>query len=40
MALSDFIYDLMKQVNKFIIEKSPISHYIEMGKKGGLLAIS
>ena len=33
MALSDFIYDLMKQVNKFIIEKSPVSHYIEWAKK-------
>ena len=32
-ALSDFIYELMKQVNKFIIEKSPVSHYIEWAKK-------
>lgn len=31
--LSDSIYELMKQVNKFIIEKSPISHYIEWAKK-------
>ena len=31
--LSDFIYDLMKQVNAFIIDKSPISHYIEWAKK-------
>lgn len=32
-SLSDFIYDLMKQVNAFIIAKSPISHYIEWAKK-------
>lgn len=32
-ALSDFIYDLMKQVNAFIIANSPISHYIEWAKK-------
>lgn len=32
-SLSDFIYDLMKQVNDFIIAKSPISHYIEWAKK-------
>ena len=32
-ALSEFIYELMKQVNKFIIEKSPVSHYIEWAKK-------
>lgn len=32
-ALSDFIYDLMKQVNDFILRKSPISHYIEWAKK-------
>lgn len=32
-ALSDFIYDLMKQVNAFIIENSPITHYIEWAKK-------
>jgi hypothetical protein len=31
--LSDFIYDLMKQVNQFILEKSPVSHYIEWAKK-------
>ncbi len=31
--LSDFIYDLMKQVNKFILEESPVSHYIEWAKK-------
>lgn len=31
--LSDVIYDLMRQVNKFIIEKSPVSHYIEWAKK-------
>lgn len=32
-TLSDFIYDLMKQVNDFIITNSPISHYIEWAKK-------
>ena len=32
-ALSDFIYDLMKQVNNFILRESPISHYIEWAKK-------
>lgn len=32
-ALSEFIYELMKQVNKFIIDKSPVSHYIEWAKK-------
>lgn len=31
--LSDVIYDLMKQVNQFILDKSPISHYIEWAKK-------
>ena len=31
--LSDFIYDLMKQVNQFILDKSPVSHYIEWAKK-------
>lgn len=31
--LSDFIYDLMKQVNRFILDNSPISHYIEWAKK-------
>lgn len=31
--LSDFIYDLMKQVNRFILEESPVSHYIEWAKK-------
>lgn len=31
--LSDFIYDLMKQVNKFILDNSPITHYIEWAKK-------
>ncbi len=33
MELSDFIYELMKQVNLFIINKSPVSHYIEWAKK-------
>jgi len=32
-TLSDFIYELMKQVNAFIIDKSPITHYIEWAKK-------
>ena len=32
-ALSDFIYELMKQVNAFIIDNSPITHYIEWAKK-------
>ena len=32
-ALSDFIYDLMKQVNEFILRESPVSHYIEWAKK-------
>ena len=31
--LSDFLYKLMKQVNQFILDKSPISHYIEWAKK-------
>ena len=31
--LSDCIYDLMKQINKFILEKSPVTHYIEWAKK-------
>lgn len=31
--LSDFIYNLMKQVNQFILEKSPVTHYIEWAKK-------
>jgi len=33
LQLSDFIYDLMKQVNQFILDKSPVSHYIEWAKK-------
>jgi hypothetical protein len=32
-VLSDSIYDLMKQVNQFILEKSPVTHYIEWAKK-------
>ena len=32
-ALSDCIYDLMKQVNQFILDNSPITHYIEWAKK-------
>lgn len=32
-CLSDFIYNLMLQVNAFILKESPISHYIEWGKK-------
>lgn len=31
--LSNFVYDLMKQVNQFILDKSPVSHYIEWAKK-------
>jgi len=31
--LSDCLYDLMKQVNKFILDKSPVTHYIEWAKK-------
>lgn len=31
--LSDFTYDLMKQVNQFILDKSPVTHYIEWAKK-------
>ncbi len=33
MQLSDTIYYLMKQVNQFIIDESPVSHYIEWAKK-------
>lgn len=33
LELSDFIYELMKQVNQFIIDKSPVSHYIEWAKR-------
>ncbi|CDN31925.1 hypothetical protein BN938_1845 [Mucinivorans hirudinis] len=32
-ALQTFLYDLMKQLNKFIINNSPSSHYIEWAKK-------
>lgn len=31
--LSDCLYDLMSQVNKFIIKESPSSHYIEWAKR-------
>ena len=31
--LSDVLYDLMKQVNEFILDKSPVTHYIEWAKK-------
>lgn len=31
--LNKFIYELMKQINKFIIDNSPSSHYIEWAKK-------
>ncbi|MDR0941310.1 MAG: AIPR family protein [Bacteroidales bacterium] len=31
--LSDCLYDLMKQINKFILDKSPVTHYIEWAKK-------
>ena len=33
LKLSDFIYDLMKQVNEFILKNSPVTHYIEWAKK-------
>jgi hypothetical protein len=33
VKLSDEIYNLMKQVNQFILDNSPISHYIEWAKK-------
>lgn len=33
IELSDFVYDLMKQVNQFILDESPVSHYIEWAKK-------
>ena len=33
VSLADFIYDLMKQVNEFILDNSPVSHYIEWAKK-------
>ncbi len=32
-TLSDCIYDLMKQVNQFILDNSPVTHYIEWAKK-------
>lgn len=32
-ALSDFVYDLMKQVNDYIIEVCPVSNYTEWVKK-------
>lgn len=32
-ALSDFLYGLMKQINQFILDESPVSHYIEWAKK-------
>ncbi|HPW96585.1 MAG TPA: AIPR family protein [Paludibacteraceae bacterium] len=32
-ALSDFIYDLMKQVNQFILDEYAGQHYIEQAKK-------
>lgn len=32
-SLADLIYDLMKQVNEFILNNSPVSHYIEWAKK-------
>lgn len=33
LKLSDFIYELMKQVNAFILSNSPVTHYIEWAKK-------
>lgn len=32
-SLQSVIYELMKQINKFILENSPSSHYIEWAKK-------
>lgn len=32
-SLSQFMYELMKKLNQFIIENSPSSHYIEWAKK-------
>jgi hypothetical protein len=32
-SLSNFIHDLMIQVNQFILKESPVSHYIEWAKK-------
>lgn len=32
-SLQTFMFDLMKQLNKFIIDNSPSSHYIEWAKK-------
>jgi hypothetical protein len=32
-VLSDSIYDLMRQVNQFILDNSPVTHYIEWAKK-------
>lgn len=32
-VLSDCVYDLMKQVNQFILANSPVTHYIEWAKK-------
>lgn len=32
-ALSDFIYDLMRQVNAFILKESPSTYYTEWAKK-------
>ncbi len=32
-VFSDFIYNLMKEVNQFILENSPGTHYIEWAKK-------
>lgn len=31
--LSDFMYNLMTQINLFILNESPVSHYIEWAKK-------
>ncbi len=33
ISLTDFMYDLMKQVNAYILDKSPVSNYIEWAKK-------
>ena len=33
LSLSDFIYNLMVQVNQFIVSNSPSNNYLEWGKK-------
>ncbi len=33
VELTDFMYELMKQVNKYILDNSPVSNFIEWAKK-------